>query len=190
MTNFIAIVAMVLVPTISFATSWRIDPNRSSVRFTVPHLAVSSVEGVFHRFSGMASIHDKDITRSEISVTIDAASVTTGTAKLDDELRSEGFLDTARYPTVSFSAKRIARSGADGLKVTGDLTIHGQSREVVLDVKGPSAATRGRDGKVWRSASAVARVSRRAFGLNWDTLLAAGLGDDIDISLDIVLVRK
>lgn len=186
---FLVIAAILLCPSLVAASTWLIDADRSRVRFEVSHL-LSSVAGEFHKFNGKVELHEKEITRSQLSVSIDTASVATGTKALDEELRSDTLLNVRRYPTITFKATKITPNGVDRLKVTGDLSIHAVTREVVLDVKSPSAPTRDRYGKMRRNAAAVTRISRKAFGLNWNSMLTTGLGDDIDISLDIELVGK
>jgi len=185
----LVIAVILFCPSFTAASTWLIDTGSSRVRFSVDHL-ISPVEGAFHKFSGVVELDEREITRSQLSVTIDAASVSTGTKALDEELCSDSFLNVRRYPTMTFAAKKITKSGASRLKVSGDLKIQGVTREVVLDVKGPGVPTRDRHGKMRRSASAVTRISRKAFGLDWNSMMATGLGDDIDISLVIELVGK
>lgn len=185
----LVIAVILLCPSFAAASTWQIDSDNSRVQFAVSHL-LSTVEGSFRKFSGVVELNDQEITRSRLSVIIDAASVSTGTKALDEELCSDRFLNVRRYPTITFVARNITRSGVNTLKVSGDLKIHGVTREVVLDVKGPSVPARDRYGKMRRSASAVTRISRKAFGLDWSSMMATGVGDDIDISLAIELVGK
>jgi len=185
----LVIAVILLCPSFTAASTWLIDADSSRVRFAVGHL-ISPVEGAFRKFSGVIELNEREITRSQLSVTIDAASVSTGTKVLDEELCSDSFLNVRRYPIITFTATKITKSGANRLKVSGDLKIQGVTREVILDVKGPGVPTRDRHGKLRRSASAVTRISRKAFGLDWNSMMATGLGDDIDISLAIELVGK
>jgi len=190
MTRLLPVIAAILLcPSLVSAATWLIDADRSRVRFKVSH-PLSTVEGEFHKFSGMLELHEKEILRSKLSVIIDTASVDTGTKALDEELCSDNFLNVRRYPTMTFEAKKITQHGANKLKVTGDLNIRGVTRVVVLDAKRPSVPTRDQYGKMRCSASAATRISRKAFGLNWDSFLTRGLSDDIDISLDIEFIGK
>ncbi len=179
-----------LLPTLAFASTWLIDPGNSRVQFKFHPLLVSSMEGVFHKFSGMATLNDKDVTRSRIKVSIDTSSIDTGTAALDEKLRGDSFLNVARYPKMTFESKKIARNGPNKLKITGNLELRGVTREVVLDVKRPSAAMKDRNGKMRRTISAATRISRKAFGLNLNPVLGAGFKDEIDISLNVELVTR
>lgn len=185
----LVIAAICLCPAIVSAATWLIDTDRSKVRFKVSHL-FSQVNGEFHKFAGTVELHDKEISRSQLSVVIHTASVDTGTKALDEELCSDGFLNVSRYPTITFNAKKIRQDRARRLKITGDLRIQDVTREVVLDARMPSAPVRDGFGKMRRNTSAVTRISRKAFGLDWNSMMTAGLGDEIDISLDIELIGK
>jgi polyisoprenoid-binding protein YceI len=185
--------AVLFVPTLSSASSWQIDPDHSSIQFKVRHLMVSNVKGVFHKVSGLVEIDDQDITRSRVSVTIETASVDTGVAKRDEDLLSATFFDVARYPTMTFVTKKVVRSGPDSLKVTGDLTIHGVTREVTLDVDGPSPAIKDPWGGMRRGASATTRINRKDFGLTYSKTVETGgmlVGDEVAISLEVEMIRK
>ena len=189
----IAAVALLLLPALSPAATWQIDPDHSNIQFKVRHLMVSNVKGVFHKVSGLVEIDDQDISRSKVTTVIDTASVDTGVAKRDEDLRSANFFDVVRYPTMTFVSKKVAKNGPDSLKVTGDLTIHGITREVVLDVDGPTPAVRDPWGGTRRGATAATRINRKDFGLTYNKVLETGgvvVGDEIAISLEIELVRK
>ncbi len=187
---FVASFAILLLPTLAYASTWLIDSSNSRVQFKAHPLLVSSMKGIFHKFSGMAMLNERDITQSRIKVNIDASSVDTGTATLNEKLRGDGFLDVARYPTATFESRKIARDGTNNLKVTGNLNLHGVTREVVLDVKGPGAATKDGHGKMRRTVLAVGKINRKDFGLKLNPILGAGLDDDIDLSFDVALVKR
>ena len=127
-----------LLPALAGATTWNIDSDHSDVGFKVRHLMVSNVKGSFEKKSGVVTINDKDITKSKVEVSIDTASVNTNVAKRDEHLRSPDFFDVAKYPTMTFVSKKVAKTGNGKLKVTGDLTLHGITKEVVLDAEGLS----------------------------------------------------
>jgi polyisoprenoid-binding protein YceI len=191
--RIIATFTLLLLPTLSPASSWQIDSDHTSVQFKVRHLMISNVKGVFHKFKGMVEADDKDITMSKVNITIDMASVDTGVAMRDADLRSDNFFNVAKYPTMTFVSKKILNQGAGNLKLIGDLTIHGITKEVTLDVEGPSEAIKDPWGNMRRGATATTKINRKDFGLTWNKVMETGglvVGDEITINLDIELVRK
>src|SRR5450631_437445 len=131
----ISTIIALLLPVIASASIWNIDPDHSNVGFKVRHLMVSNVKGNFDKHTGTVDINDKDITKSKVEVSIDTNSINTNVKKRDEHLRSADFLDVAKFPTMTFVSKKVARAGKDKLKVTGDLTLHGITKEVVLDME-------------------------------------------------------
>ena len=121
------------------AGTWQIDPNHSAAQFSVRHLGVSTVRGAFMKVSGSASYDSADPSKNSVDVTIDANSVDTRVQMRDNDLRSPNFLDVQKYPTITFKSKQAKPAGPGKLQVVGDLTIHGVTKEVTLDVDGPSA---------------------------------------------------
>ena len=184
-----------LVPALASAavSTWAIDADHSSVQFKVKHLMVSNVKGEFKKFSGMVTIDDADITKSKVDVTIDAASIDTANAKRDEHLRSPDFFDVAKYPTLKFVSTKVAKAGEGRLKVTGNLTIHGVTKEVVLDVEGPSPAVKDPWGNTKSGASATTKINRKDFGLTWNKALETGgmvVGEEVLITLEVELLKK
>jgi len=181
------------VPALTCAVTWEMDPAHSSFQFKVRHMTVSNVKGDFSKLQGIAVIDDKDITQMTVEVTIDATSVNTGHAQRDEHLRGPDFFDVTRYPTVTFVSRRVTKIDADRLKVTGDLTIHGVTREITVDVEGPTAEVKDPGGNSRRGATATAKISRRDFGLTWSKALDSGglvVGDEVNIYVEVELVRK
>jgi len=128
-----------------------------------------------------------------VEVTIDAASVDTRVADRDKDLRSDHFFDVAKYPTITFKSKKVEQAGAGKLKVTGDLTIHGITKEVVLDVDGLSPAVKDPWGNQRAAASATTKINRQDFGVKWNATMDNGgvvVGDDVNITIDVELVQK
>ncbi|MEI7816410.1 MAG: YceI family protein [Desulfuromonadales bacterium] len=186
------IVALAL-PAFAFATTWNIDPDHSNVGFKVRHLMVSNVRGSFEKLNGSVDINDKDITKSKVSVTIDTASINSNVQKRDEHLRSADFLDVAKHPSMTFVSKKVAQSGKDGLKVTGDLTLHGVTKQVVLDVDGLSKESKDPWGNIRRGATATTKINRKDFGLVWNAALETGgvaVGEEITITLEIEMIKK
>lgn len=187
-----AIIALVL-PAFASASTWTIDPDHSNVGFKVRHLMVSNVKGSFEKHSGTVEINDKDITKSRVEVTIDTNSINTNVKKRDEHLRSADFFDVAKYPSMIFVSKKVAKAGKDKLKVTGDLTLHGVTKEVVLDVEGPSQEIKDPWGSIRRGATATTKINRKDFGLVWNAALETGgvaVGEEVAITLEIEMIRK
>src|SRR5580658_3380777 len=166
--------------------SWQIDPNHSSAQFSVRHLGVSMVRGAFTKVSGKAT-YDSDPAKISLDATIDAASVDTRVEMRDNDLRSPNFLDVQKYPTITFQSKKVEAAGAGKLKVTGDLTVHGVTKEVALDVDGPTPAMKDPWGNLRMGASATTKINRMDFGVSGRPGV---VGDDITITLDIEMTRQ
>ena len=191
-TTLSTIVALSL-PGLAAASSWTIDQDHSNVGFKVKHLMVSNVKGEFRNFNGTIDIDDKDVTRSKVVVNIETPSITTGVTKRDDHLKSPDFFDVAKFPVMTFVSKRVQKAGNDKLKVYGDLTLHGVTKEVALDVEGPTKAYKDPWGNIKRGVSATARINRKDYGLTWNKAIESGgvvVGDDVAISLEVELLQK
>jgi polyisoprenoid-binding protein YceI len=167
--------------------TWQLDPPHSAAQFAVRHMGISTVRGSFTKLSGTIQYDSADPTKSSIDATIDATSVDSRVDMRDNDLRSAKFFDVAKYPTITFKSKRVEPAGTGKLKVTGDLTMHGVTKEVVLDVDGPSQAIKDPRGNSHMGASATATINRRDFGVG--NIPAAMVGDDIAITLDLELVK-
>jgi polyisoprenoid-binding protein YceI len=191
----IAAALLVAAPSMAAAQSdmqtWTIDANHSSAQFAVKHLLVSTVRGQFDKLSGTIKARGNDVRSLAIDVTIDAASVNTRVANRDADLRSANFFDVEKFPTITFVSKKSEPAGEGRFKVTGDLTMHGVTREVVLDAEGPSPQlTQGQLVRI--GASATTKVNRRDFGLQYNRVVegAAVVGDEITITLDVEATRR
>jgi polyisoprenoid-binding protein YceI len=187
------IVAALLAPLHVFAATYTIDPAHSTIGFKVKHLMVTNVNGVFEKFKGTVNIDEKDIAKSKVDVTIEMASINTNITKRDDHLRSADFFDVAKFPTMTFVSTKVEKAGADKLKVTGNLTIKGVTRQVILNVEGPTGEIKSPQGDVKRGASATAAINRQDFGVSWSKKLDGGglvVADDVYISIDTELTRQ
>jgi polyisoprenoid-binding protein YceI len=185
--------ALFLLPAIASASTWRIDPDHTNIQFTVRHMMISNVKGVFHKFNGSFEIDDKDLTRTTANAVIDAASIDTGIEKRDADLRSPNFFDVAKYPTITFASKKIARTGANSFRMTGDLTIHGVTREVALDMDGLETAVKDPWGNMRRGAALSTKINRKDFGLIYNKILETGgmvVGDEVKINIEVEMIRK
>jgi polyisoprenoid-binding protein YceI len=173
-------------------STWKIDPKHSAAQFGVTHLMISTVRGEFHNVNGTVVLDDKDMTKSTVEVTIDATSVDTREPDRDKHLKSPDFFDVAKYPTFTFKSTKVEQAGAGKLKVTGDLTIHGVTKSVVLDVDGPKTPVTD-PWKMQRTAvSATTKINRKDFGVNWSGTMDTGgavVGDEVSITMDVEMVQ-
>jgi polyisoprenoid-binding protein YceI len=182
---FIAAVAMSASAAAQTGT-WQIDPAHSSAQFSVRHLGVSTVRGAFMKVSGSAKYDAADPSKGSLDASIEASSVDTRVEMRDNDLRSPNFLDVAKYPTITFHSKQTKAGGAGKLQITGDLTIHGVTKEVVLDVDGPTSPIKDPWGNQRLGASASTKIKRQDFGVNG----APGIvGDEITITIDAELIQ-
>jgi polyisoprenoid-binding protein YceI len=181
------------IPALSQAANYQIDPDHSSFQFKVRHLMVSNVKGDFNKAKGSVIIDDSNITNLKVELTIETASVDTGHAKRDEHLRNADFFDVAKYPTVTFVSKKVIQAGQGKLKVTGDLTLHGVTREITMDVEGPTQEIKDPWGKFRRGATATGKINRKDFGLTWNRALETGgvvVGEDVDIYVEVELIKQ
>jgi polyisoprenoid-binding protein YceI len=187
-----ALVAAFALPSFAQTGSWSVDPAHSKAVFSVKHLGISTVRGELSKMTGQAQVDDKDISKSQIEVTLDATTVNTGQEGRDKDLRSPNFLDVEKFPTMTFKSKSVSGS-AGNLKLTGDLTIHGVTREVTFDLDGPSAAIKDPWGNLRRGASATTKINRKDFGISFNAVMDNGglvVSDDVTITIDLELTKK
>ncbi len=166
--------------------TWYLDPPHSAAQFSVRHMGISTVRGTFTKVEGVV-VDSPDLSKASVNVTIDASSVDSRVQRRDDDLRSDHFFDVAKYPTITFKSKRVEAAGAGKLKVTGDLTIHGITKEAVLDVDGPTPPVKDPRGNLHRGVSATTTVSRTDYGMN---TMSGMIGDQVAIQLDVEMVDK
>jgi polyisoprenoid-binding protein YceI len=181
-------VALLAVPAITLAAdTYKIDGSHTQPGFSVKHFMVSTVRGEFGKTEGKASIDAADITKSSIEVTIDAASINTRDDKRDAHLKSPDFFDVAKFPTLTFKSTKIEKAG-EGLKVTGDLTMRGVTKPVVLDVTGPSKEIKDPYGLSRRAVSATGKLNRKDFGVSYgpDSVVS----DLVNVSIEAELVKE
>jgi polyisoprenoid-binding protein YceI len=170
---------------------WQIDPAHSLLEFSVRHMMVSTVKGRFTQLRGTITDVADDPTLSSVEVSVDAASITTGDVNRDGHLRSADFLDVEQYPTITFTSTSLQGS-RDEFTLTGDLTLHGVTRQVSLDVTLNGVGTNPY-GKTVAGFSAETKISRKEWGLNWNVGLEAGgvlVSDQLKVSIEIQAVRQ
>jgi polyisoprenoid-binding protein YceI len=187
------ILTLIAATSIASAATYEIDGSHSGASFSVRHLMVSNVRGDFGKVTGTVVWDEKNPAASSINAVIDATTINSRDNKRDDHLRSADFFDVTKHPTMTFVSKQVAPAGQGKLKVTGDLTIHGVTKQVVLDVTGPTQEIKDPWGNARVGASATTKVNRSDFGLTWNKALETGgvvVGDEVAINLDVELVRK
>ncbi|HEX4230122.1 MAG TPA: YceI family protein [Bryobacteraceae bacterium] len=186
MTPALACAALVATPLMAQMQNWKLDPAHSAAQFSVRHLGISTVRGAFTKMTGAVQYDPLDVTKSSVDVTIDTASVDTRVERRDNDLRSDHFLDANKYPTLTFHSKRVEAAGPGKLKITGDLTLHGVTKQVVLDVDGPSASIKDQRGMMHMGASATTTINRTDFGVDG---APGAVGNDIALTLDVEMVK-
>jgi polyisoprenoid-binding protein YceI len=193
MRKLIIAAALLAAPSLAFAAPWEVDTMHSSVNFSIKHMAVSTVHGAFDTIkTGTVSWSKPDFSDAQVEVVVDAASIDTKEPKRDGHLKSPDFFDVAKFPTLSFKSKKVTKAAAGHLNVTGDLTMHGVTKEVTFDVTGPSAEITAM-GATMSGAEATATINRKDFGLVWNKALGAGnlaVGNDVKIEIALELHKK
>jgi polyisoprenoid-binding protein YceI len=172
-------------PAAAATNTWQIDPAHSAAQFAVKHLAISTVRGAFTSLKGTVQFDDKDITKSSVEVTIDVNSVDTRQPDRDKDLRSDHFFDADHFPTITFKSTKVEQVTPGKLKVTGDLTIRGTTKEVVLDVDGPSAPVKDPWGNQRMGINASTKIVRQDFGIKYGPGM---IGDEITITIDAEMI--
>jgi polyisoprenoid-binding protein YceI len=182
------VLAVLILGTYAFAEqqTWQIDPAHSAAQFSVRHLAISTVRGTFEKTSGTVAYDSADLSKTSIDATIDTASVNTRIQMRDNDLKGPNFFDVTKFPTITFKSKKVESAGQGKLRVTGDLTIHGVTKEAVLDVDGPTAPITDPYGNFRMGASASTKINRKDFGVNG---AAAAVSDEIEIVIDMEMTR-
>src|ERR1051326_1213667 len=189
----VALTAAFLLPANAETSTWQIDPNHSSAQLAVRHVGLSTVRGAFTKVNGAVELDSSDVTKSTVNVTIDAASVDTRVENRDKDLRSDHFFDVEKYPTITFKSTKVEQVAPGQLKVTGDLTIHGTTKSVVLDVEGPTAPAKDPWGNQRAAASATTKINRQDYGVKWNSTMDNGglvVGNDVAITIDVEMVQK
>lgn len=174
-------------------TEWKIDPAHSAAHFSVRHLMISNVRGEFTKLSGKAVLNPANPAASKVDVEIDVASLNTREPQRDDHLRSADFFDVAKYPKLTFCSKQVEKLSEEHYKVTGDLTIHGVTKDIALDVEGPTPAVKDPWGNIRVGLEGTAKLNRKDFGLVWNALTETGgvmVGDEVKINIEAELIQQ
>jgi polyisoprenoid-binding protein YceI len=166
---------------------YKIDPNHSEADFSIKHLVVSTVHGAFHGVNGVVRLDPNDLTKSRVEATVDVSTVDTGVGSRDTHLKTTDFFNVAQYPTMTFTSTSVKKAG-DYYDVTGDLTMHGVTKQVVLRVEAPSKSIADAKGREHRGFTATTSINRQDFGMKYQGTTPGGeqvLGDDVKIEIDI-----
>ena len=174
-------------------TTYQIDPAHSTAQFVARHMMITNVRGSFSKLRGTIVVDSENPAASSVETLIDVTTIKTGEEERDTHLKSADFLDAEHFPTITFKSKKVEITGDGEAKVTGDLTIHGVTKQVVLNVEGPTAETKDPYGNIRVGASATTKIKRSEFGLTWNAALETGgwlVGDDLKIELEISAIKS
>ena len=189
----IAVAMLIALPILAHADNWALDPAHTNVEFTVRHMMISNVKGQFQKTSGTITTSGTDPASAKIDATIDATSINTRVDKRDAHLKSPAFLDVDKFPTITFKSTKVEAAGPGKWKVTGDLTLHGVTKPVVLEVESTGTPITDPMGNTRAGASATTKISRKDFGVTWNQPLETGgvmVGDEVAISIDVEAIKK
>jgi polyisoprenoid-binding protein YceI len=173
-------------------TTWDIDAAHSLVEISAKHMMFTTVKARFTNFTGAIVTHHEDPTRSSVTVAIDATSIATGNEMRDNHIRTADFLDVPNNPTITFTSTRVEPQGHDRLKVTGDLTMRGVTKEITLNA---TLLGQGMNpyGKHVAGFSAETTVNRKDWGVNWNAPIEAGgvlVSENLKVNIDIQAVER
>ena len=184
-----AAILVLAATTVQAQTStWVPDKAHSEVDFSILHMGLSKVHGRFGNVAGSLVLNDADVTKSSVNMTIDVTTVDTGVSARDADLKGANFFDVARFPTATFVSTGVAKSGS-GLTVNGNLTLHGVTKPVALEVDGPTGPITGMDKKQHAGYSATTTIDRTAFGIG-SRFPASMLGDEVKLSIELDVARQ
>ena len=169
-------------------STWVPDKAHSEVDFTVLHMSLSKVHGRFGNIGGSIVMNDADITKSTVNVTIDVTTINTGVDGRDNDLKGPNVFDVAQFPTATFVSTSVAKSGG-GLTVTGNLTLHGVTKPVTLNVEGPTGPVQGMDKKQHAGFSATTTISRTAFGIA-SKFPSAVVGYEVQLTIELDAAKQ
>ena len=188
----LALSSLFLSPALALAGTWDIDPAHSTVEFSVRHMMVTTVKGQFQKVKGTVELDEKDPSKSTVEVSIETASIDTREAKRDAHLKSPDFFDAAKFPALTFKSTKIEKAGKGKFKITGDLTMHGITKAVVLAVEGPSASIKDPYGRTVRGVMATGKLDRKDWGMTWNKALDSGgfvVSDEVKLDINAELAE-
>jgi polyisoprenoid-binding protein YceI len=175
------------------AATWSVDQAHTNVQFSIKHMMVSTVHGNFGTFSGTATFDEKAPTEIAMEGTVDATTINTNNERRDGHLKSPDFFDVAKYPSIAFKSKKSSKLATGKYTVTGDLTMHGVTKEVTLNMEGLTDFVKGMKGEPHTGATLTTVINRKDFGLGWNKAIEAGgvmVGDSVNIAIDVELMKQ
>jgi len=184
----ISVLALMAPAAFAQGSNWVTDPNHSEVDFAIAHMSISNVHGRFGNVNATIQYNETDIAKSSVQATIDVGTIDTGVQARDADLKGANFFDVAHFQAAKFTSTSVTGSGGH-LTVAGNLTLHGITKPVVLDVEGPTTAVTDRQGKAHRGFSATVTISRTDFGIA-PKVPEAMLGDEVKLTIEIDAVRQ
>ncbi|MFP9099395.1 YceI family protein [Flavobacterium sp. RHBU_24] len=173
-------------------TKWVLDPTHSEVTFKVKHLMFTNVSGNFTKFEATAESDDDNFDNASFSFSADVDSINTNNADRDGHLKSADFFDAAQFPTITFKSTSVAKAEESEYVVTGDLSIHGETKPVTLAVE-YGGIQKDPWGNIKSGFSVVGKINRKDFGLSWNAALETGgvmLGEEVKLALELQFVKQ
>jgi polyisoprenoid-binding protein YceI len=186
-------IAAAACPCFASTSTWRIDPAHTSAQFAVRHLMVSTVRGTLGQATGIVTFDEADPSKSSVEASIDATIIDTREPKRDAHLKGPDFFDVAKYPTITFRSKKVTKVSDSKFQVTGDLTLHGVTKEVTLDAEGLPKPFKDPMGNLRLGGVVTTKLSRKDFGIEWNKALDGGgvvVSDAVDVTIDIELIGQ
>ena len=174
-------------------TLWKIDPAHSTADFKVRHMMIANVKGAIKGITGDLTENTTDASQSSIEAKLDVTTIHTGEAQRDTHLKSADFLDTEKYPAITFKSTKVEKKGDAMYSVTGDLTLHGVTQPVTLKVEGPTQPHKDPWGNTRIGLEASTKINRKDFGLTWNAALETGgvlVGEDVHITIELELIKS
>lgn len=186
--SLLGMLALAAPMALAQTSTWVPDKAHSGVDFSILHMSLSKVRGHFGNIGGTIMLNDADITKSTVNVTIDVTTVNTGVTQRDNDIKSAKFFDVAQFPTATFVSTSVSKSGS-GLTVSGNLTLHGVTKPVVLQVDGPTGPVNGMDKKPHSGFSGTTTIKRTDFGIA-SGFPTSVVGDDVALTIDLDAVKQ
>lgn len=174
-------------------TTWAIDSAHSNVEFSVKHMMISTVKGMFQQVEGTIQWDSQNVESASVNARIESSSITTFNDMRDNHLRTNDFFNAEQWPDVTFRSTRVEPTGDGTFKVYGDLTLRDVTRPVVLDTELEGIMEKDAFGKRRAAFTATTEISRKEFGVNWNGAIEGGgvvVGDKVKITLNIAAVQE